>query len=59
MVAINIKLEITYDIVEFEDTKGVIRICKSKKNKQHNGKKEKVRKENDYLQSRHIKLKIE
>jgi hypothetical protein len=29
MVAINIKLEITYDIVEFEDTKGVIRICKS------------------------------
>jgi len=43
MVAINIKLEITYDIVEFEDTKGVIRICKSKKNKQHNGKKKKYK----------------
>jgi hypothetical protein len=26
---------------EFEDTKGVIRICKSKKDRQHNGQKEK------------------
>ena len=26
---------------EFEDTKGVIRICKSKKNRQHNGQKKK------------------
>jgi hypothetical protein len=26
---------------EFEDTKGVIRICKSKKNRQHNGRKKK------------------
>jgi peptidyl-tRNA hydrolase len=25
---------------EFEDTKGVIRICKSKKDRQHNGQKE-------------------
>ena len=24
---------------EFEETKGVIRICKSKKNRQHNGQK--------------------
>ena len=28
---------------EFEDTKGVIRICKSKKNRQHNGRKKKDR----------------
>ena len=27
----------TFDKEEFEDTKGVIRICKSKKNRQHNG----------------------
>jgi len=27
---------------KFEDTKGVIRIRKSKKNRQHNGQKEKV-----------------
>ena len=26
---------------EIEDTKGVIRICKSKKNRQHNGQKKK------------------
>jgi len=26
---------------EFEDTKGVIRICISKKNRQHNGQKKK------------------
>ena len=30
---------------EFEDTKGVIKIRKSKKNRQHNGQKEKVRKD--------------
>jgi hypothetical protein len=38
----------------FEDTKGVIRIRKSKKNRQHNGQTKK----ND-LQNIHIKLKIE
>ena len=27
---------------EFKDTKGVIRICISEKNRQHNGQKEKV-----------------
>jgi len=42
---------------EFEDTKGVIRIRKSKKNRQHNGQKDK-RTSND-LQSIHTKLKIE
>jgi hypothetical protein len=30
---------------EFEDTNGVIRIRKSKKNRQHNGQKEKVQKD--------------
>ena len=30
---------------EFEDTKGVIKICISKKNKQHNGKKKRVKKD--------------
>ena len=39
----------------FEDTKGVIRIRISKKNRQHNGQKKKY---ND-LQKIHIKLKIE
>jgi hypothetical protein len=39
---------------EFEDTKGVIRIRISKKNRQHNGQ----RTSND-LQNIHIKLKIE
>jgi hypothetical protein len=29
---------------EFEDTKEVIRICKSKKNRQHNGQKKKDKK---------------
>ena len=28
---------------EFEDTKGVIRICKSKKDRQHNGQKKKYK----------------
>ena len=44
---------------EFEDTKGVIRIRKSKKNRQYNGQKKKyIRTIND-LQNIHIKLKIE
>ena len=30
---------------EFEETKGVIRICISKKNRQHNGQKKKVQKD--------------
>ena len=44
---------------EFEDTKGVIRIRISKKNRQHNGQKKKGQKENNDLQNIHIKLKIE
>jgi len=43
---------------EFEDIKGVIRIRISKKNRQHNGQKEKVQKTNNNLQNIHIKLKI-
>jgi len=44
-------------IEEFEDTKGVIRIRISKKNRQHNDQKKKV--QTNGLQNIHIKLKIE
>jgi hypothetical protein len=43
---------------EFEDTKGVIRIRKSEKNRQHNDQKKKNKGTKNYLQNRHIKLKI-
>ena len=36
------------ELEEFEDTKGVIRICKSKKDRQHNGYKKKDRQHNGY-----------
>jgi hypothetical protein len=35
---------------EFEDTKGVIRIRISKKNRQHNGQKKKYKRTNNDLQ---------
>jgi hypothetical protein len=44
---------------EFEDTKGVVIIRKSKKNRQHNGQMRKDRRTNNDLQNIHIKLKIE
>jgi hypothetical protein len=44
---------------EFKDTKGVIRIRKSKKNSQHNGQKKNYKRTNNDRQNRHIKLKIE
>ena len=44
---------------EFEDTKLVIRIHMSKKNRQHNGKKKKYNRTNIDQQIMHIKLKIE
>jgi hypothetical protein len=44
---------------EFEDTKGVIRVHKSKKDGQHNGQKKKDKRTNNDLQEIHIKLKIE
>jgi len=49
----------TYDEEEFEDTKWVIRIGKSKKNRQHNGQKKKDKRTNNDLQNMHIKLNIE
>ena len=44
--------EFSFGKDEFEDTKGVIRIRKSKKNRQHNGQKKKH-------YTLHRKLKIE
>jgi len=44
---------------EFEDIKGAIRIAISKKNRKHNGQKEKYKRTNNDLQNIHIKLKIE
>ena len=44
---------------EFEDTKGVIRIRKSKKDRQNNGQRKKDKRTNNDLQNIHIKLKIE
>jgi hypothetical protein len=44
---------------EFEDIKGVIRIRKLKKNRQHNGQKKKDKRINNNLQNIDIKLKIE
>jgi hypothetical protein len=44
---------------EFEDTKGIIRIRISKKNRQHNGQKKKYKRTNSDLQNIYIKLKIE
>ena len=41
---------------EFEDTKGVIRIRKSKKDRKHNGRKKKDKKTNNDLQNILIKL---
>ena len=40
---------------EIEDTKGVIRIRKAKKEKQHNGQKKKDKRTNNDLQNIHIK----
>jgi hypothetical protein len=53
------KMKISTTQEEFEDTKGVIRIHISKKNRQHNGQKKKYKRTNSDLQNIHIKLKIE
>ena len=42
-----------------QDTKGVIRIRISKKNRQHNDQKKKYERTNNDLQNTHIKLKTE
>jgi len=39
---------------EFENTKGVIRLRISKRNRQHNGQMQKYKRTNNYLQSIHI-----
>jgi hypothetical protein len=44
---------------DFEDTKGVIRIRISKKNRQHNGQKKNYKRTSNDLQNIHIKQKIE
>ena len=44
---------------EFEDTKGVIRIRISKKNRQHNDQKKKHNRPSNDKKNMHIKLKIE
>jgi len=44
---------------EFEDIKGLIRICKSKTDRQNTVQKKKNKRTNNDLQSIHIKLKIE
>jgi tRNA A-37 threonylcarbamoyl transferase component Bud32 len=44
---------------EFEDTKVVIRIRISKKDRQHNDQKKKNKRTNNDLQNMYIKLKIE
>jgi hypothetical protein len=44
---------------QLEDTKGVIIIRTSKKDKQHNGQKKKDKRTNNDLQNIHIKLKID
>ena len=60
-----IKLCAAYQLItmsreeELEDTKGVIRIRKSKKNRQHNDQKKKHKRTNNDQQNIHIKLKIE
>ena len=45
---------LTVQSEEFEDTKGVIRIRKSKKNRQHNSQKKKYKGTNNDLQNIHI-----
>ena len=47
------------DTNEFEDNKGIIKIRKSKKNRQHDGQRKKYKKTNNDLQNIHIKPKIE
>ena len=43
---------------EFKDTKVVIRIRKSKKNRQHNGQKKRDKRTNNYPQNMQLKIKL-
>ena len=47
------------NLEEFEDTKVVMRIRKSKKHRQDNGQKKKDKRTKHDMQNIHIKLKIE
>ena len=47
----------TYDEEEFEDTKGLIRIRKSKKNRQHNGQRKMTNGQTTIYKTLHIKTK--
>jgi hypothetical protein len=54
--------EVMYQLffeVEFKDTKVVIRIRLSKKNRQHNGQKKKHKRTNNDIQNIYIKVMIE
>ena len=48
---IDLVLNCLFSMQEFEDTKGVIRIRKSKKDRQHNGQKKKDKRTNNDLQN--------
>jgi len=55
-----ILFQIKHDVIEeSEDTKGVIRIRKSKKDRQHNDQKKKNKRTNNDLHNTTQKLKIE
>ena len=48
---IDLVLNCLFSMQEFEDTKGLIRIRKSKKDRQHNGQKKKDKRTNNDLQN--------
>ena len=50
---------LAYKYIEFDDTKCLIRIRISKKNRQHNGQKKKYKRTNNDLQNIPIKIKME
>jgi hypothetical protein len=52
------RVQSNISLIEFEDTKGAIRIRISK-NRQHNDQKKKYKRTNNDLQNIHIKLKLE
>jgi hypothetical protein len=51
-------VNLTYE-EELGDTKGVVKVPKSKKDRQHNGQNKKDKRMDSDLQNIHIKLKIE
>jgi hypothetical protein len=52
------KINYIFYTEDFEDTKGVIIISKSKNNRQHNGQKKKYKRTKNDLQHIDVKLKI-